>query len=148
MTREERVSKLIETAKGLIGKPYKYGATMEDAPDFFDCSLFTQYLFRQAGEELPRSTILQAEKGEEIELENIQAGDLLFLHGTQGFYNFKFPQGIGHVALYIGEGKTLHAASDRIQENPVIEKGEVEEKTLDYVLEKYKPLIIIKRNIQ
>lgn len=147
MTREEKISKLIETAKGLIGKPYKYGATIEDAPNFFDCSLFTRYLFRQIGEELPRSTILQAEKGQEVKIENIQPSDLLFLHGTRGFYNPKFPRGIGHVVLYIGEGKTLHAASNRVQENPVIEKGEVEEKALDYVLEKYKPLITIKRII-
>ena len=147
MTREEKISKLLEIAKSLIGVPYKYGATIEDAPNFFDCSLFTQYIFGKVGEEIPRSTILQAEKGEEIKLEDIQAGDLLFLHGTWGFYNPKFPQGIGHVVIYIGEGKTLHAASNRIQENPVVEKGEVEEKTLDEVIKKYEPLITTKRII-
>ena len=145
---EDRIQKLISIAKSLVGKPYKYGATMADAPDFFDCSLFTQYIFKQISIELPRSTILQAEHGKEIQIENIEPGDLLFLHGTQGFYNKKFPQGIGHVILYIGDGKTIHAASERIQENPkVVEEGAVEEQALGYVLEKYKPLVVIKRYV-
>ncbi len=148
MEKAEKIEQLIKIAKSLIGTPYKYGATMADIPNFFDCSLFTQYVFKQIGVEIPRSTILQAEHGEEIKLENIQPGDLLFLHGTQGFYNKKFPQGIGHVVLYIGDGKTIHAASERVQENPkVIEEGTVEEKDLDFVLEKCKPLVVIKRMI-
>lgn len=121
---------------------------MADAPNFFDCSLFMQYIFKQIGVDLPRSTILQADIGKEVSLENIQPGDLLFFHGTQGFYNKNFPQGIGHVVLYIGDGKTIHAASERIQEKPeVIEQGKVEEKNFDFVIEKCKPLIVIKRII-
>ena len=144
--KESQISKLIFVAKSLIGKPYKYGATMADVPNFFDCSLFTQYIFKQIGVDLPRSTILQAEAGTEVALENIESGDLLFLHGTQGFYNKKFPAGIGHVVLYIGDKKTIHAASERVQENPkVIEQGVVEERELDYVIGKYKPIIVIKR---
>lgn len=149
MDRQKQVDELIKIARGLIGRPYKYGARVEDAPDLFDCSSFTQYVFRQIGVEIPRSTILQAEEGEEISLEDIQPGDLLFLHGTQGFYNKKFPQGIGHVVLYIGDGKTIHAASERVQEKPmVVEKGEVEERDLDYVSKKFSPIIVIKRIIK
>lgn len=145
---DEQIVKMIQVAKSLVGVPYKYGATMSDVPNFFDCSLFTQYIFKQIGVDLPRSTILQAEFGTEVDLENIEAGDLLFFHGTQGFYNKKFPQGIGHVVLYIGDGKTIHAASERIQEIPnVVEKGAVEEQTLDFVFEKCKPLIVIKKVI-
>ena len=145
---KSEVEQLIGIAKSLIGKPYKYGAKMEDAPNFFDCSLFTQYVFKQIGVDLPRSTILQAEYGAETDLENIKPGDLLFFHGERGFYNKKFPQGIGHVALYTGGGKTIHAASERIQKNPeVVERGEVEERDLDYIIKKCKPLIVIKRII-
>jgi len=144
MTKEQK-SKLITLAKSLIGKPYKYGATPEEAPEFFDCSSFIQYIFKQIGIILPRSTILQAEHGEEVRLEDLEPGDLLFFHGERGFYNSKFPQGIGHVILYIGDNKTIHAASRRVQENPVKEVGEVEEQTLNEVTEKCKPLIVIKR---
>lgn len=139
---------IAQTAKSLIGKPYKYGAWPEEAPEFFDCSSFIQYVFRQVGIELPRSTILQANEGTAVTLEEIEPGDLLFFHGTQGFYNEKFPAGIGHVVLYTGDNKTIHAASHRIQENPeVIETGQVEEKSLEEVIEKLKPLMAVKRII-
>ena len=99
--------------------------------------------------DIPRSTILQADEGAEVDLENIQPGDLIFLHGERGFYNKKFPAGVGHVVLYAGDGKAIHAASERIQENPeVAERGEVEEKDLNYVIKKYGPLIVVKRIIK
>ena len=144
---EEQKNRLVQIAKSLIGKPYKYGAKTEEAPEFFDCSSFTQYVFKQIGIEIPRSTIFQADYGEPVQdINQLETGDLLFLHGTQGFYNQRFPIGIGHVILYIGNGKTFHAASRRVQEKPeVIEIGEVEEKDLNEVVEKLKPLIVIKR---
>ena len=147
--KKSKIAKLIKIAESLVGRPYKYGAKMENAPNFFDCSLFTQYIFKQIGIDLPRSTILQADNGVEIGLESIKPGDLMFFHGEQGFYNKKFPAGIGHVILYAGDGKAIHAASERIRENPkVMELGEVEEKDLDYVMKKCKPLIVIKRIIK
>ncbi|QQG42830.1 MAG: C40 family peptidase [Candidatus Giovannonibacteria bacterium] len=147
--KETQISRLIKIAKGLVGRPYKYGAKMKDAPSFFDCSLFTQYVFKQIGVDLPRSTILQADNGIEASLEDIKPGDLLFFHGERGFYNKKFPEGIGHVVLYAGDGKAVHAASERIQENPeVVERGEVEEKGLDYIIDKCGPLIVVKRIIK
>lgn len=143
---ETQKTKLIEVAKSLIGVSYKYGAKPEDAPNEFDCSSFTQYIFKHVGIALPRSTILQAECGNAVTLENAQPGDLLFFHGTQGFYNEKFPEGIGHVILYIGDGKTIHAASQRIQEKPdIIERGCVEERDLEYVQRRLNTLIVIKR---
>ncbi len=139
--------KIITLAKTLIGKPYKYGAKPEEAPDFFDCSSFIQYIFKQAGIELPRSTIMQAEAGVPVDVKDIQAGDLFFLHGVRGFYNRNFPQGIGHVILYIGDGRTIHAASRRVQENPVvIEEGAVEENDLQTIIQKAGPLVVIKRD--
>lgn len=143
---ETQSKRVVTLAKSLIGKPYKYGAKPEEAPDFFDCSSFIQYIFKQAGIELPRSTILQADKGTAVELKDIQAGDLLFLHGTQGFYNRNFPQGIGHVVLNIGGGQAIHAASRRIQDDPIIEEGGVEEGDLKTVIKKSGPLVAIKRN--
>lgn len=152
MTKAQK-EKLVATARNLIGKPYKYGAAPEEAPDYFDCSSFTQYIFKQIGVELPRSSILQAAdpQGREIvpidDFSNLETGDLIFFHGTHGHYSLRFPHGIGHVVLYLGNGKIVHAASHRIQEQPrVVEEGQVEERSLGEVIEELKPLVVIKRN--
>jgi peptidoglycan DL-endopeptidase LytE len=143
----EQAAKVVALARTLIGTPYKYGARPEEAPEVFDCSSFTQYLFKQAGIDMPRSTIQQAECGSAVRREEIAPGDLVFVHGVQGHYNRNFPIGIGHVLLYIGAGRTIHAASRRIQEKPVIiEQGQVEEGSLDELIDKLNPLVVIKRN--
>lgn len=116
---QEKRAKLIKIAKSLIGKPYKYGIKPEEAPDYFDCSTFTQYVYKKIGVKLPRSSILQATQGREIQLEDgewyLGVGDLLFFRGTKGHYDDSlFPASyvyIGHVALYIGDGKIIHANS-------------------------------------
>ncbi len=59
MTKEQQ-KKLIQVARSLLGKPYRYGAKPEEAPNVFDCSSFTQYVFKQVGIELPRTSIEQA----------------------------------------------------------------------------------------
>lgn len=106
--------KLAAIAKSLLGRPYKYGARPEDAPESFDCSSFTQYLYRQIGLELPRSAILQAADFPKV-IGHPKVGDLLFFSGSQGHYNASlFPDDkerlcIGHVAMYVGDGKLIHA---------------------------------------
>lgn len=107
--------KLVRVARSLIGKPYKYGAKPEDAPDFFDCSSCMQYLYKQIGIKLPRSSISQAAYAKPKTTGYFKVGDLLFFRGRQGHYNDelfpneKEPLYIGHVAMYIGNGKIIHA---------------------------------------
>lgn len=156
MKKEElKVLKLIATAKSLTGRPYKYGATMKEAPRFFDCSLFTQYVFREIEVELPRTAIDQGILGEKVVLKKIQAGDLIFLKGEVGRYNKHFPEGIGHVAIYIGKNKVIHASSKRMGDihknilHPELikEKGKVMIEDLDKLIKRKRPLIVIKRYI-
>ena len=137
--------KLLQVARGLLGQPYKYGAVMSEAPDFFDCSGFIKYIFSQIGVDLPRSTIEQALIGEEVSLSDIEPGDLIFGRGSRGHYNSHFPQGIGHVGLYIGHDKVIHAASERLSEKPIIEKGEVLESTLSEFISGWQPVVVVKR---
>ena len=146
MTNQQK-DRLISFAKILIGKPYKYGAALNEVPDFFDCSLFTQHIFNHVGIALPRSSILQAGEGVSVEeFKNLDIGDLIFFHGTIGHYNEKFPEGIGHVSLYIGDGKVIHASSKRIQEKPhVIEEGMVREDKLDEITPRLSGIVAIKR---
>ena len=118
---DQQKKKLVSIAETVLGKPYHYGAKPEEAPETFDCSSFTQYLFKQIGIELPRSTILQAgdPQGREIvpeqNFENLEIGDLLFMRGARGYYNdVLFPSRavyIGHVGVYVGNGELFHASS-------------------------------------
>ena len=67
--------RLIHFAKKNLGKPYKYGAKLYEAPRIFDCSSFTQYLFKRTGVNLPRTALDQAHLGKRIDpkKENLQA---------------------------------------------------------------------------
>ena len=106
------LKELIGLAKNLVGKPYKYGAsTSQEAPSVFDCSSFTRYLFRQVGKEIPRPSIEQIEVGKIIDKKDLKPGDLIFSKGSgKPHYNKKYPKGVGHVGLYIGNGKLIHAS--------------------------------------
>ncbi len=145
MKRKEKLQeRLVYLAKKQIGKPYKYGAKPSRAPKIFDCSSFIQYIFKKIGIDLPRTTIKQAHIGEAIDLKNnkLQIGDLLFFKGTVGRYNPEFPQGIGHVVMYIGDNKIIHAKWRKNKDGS--DDGEVREEPSEKLL-KRKDLIIIKR---
>ncbi|MDA3901582.1 MAG: C40 family peptidase [Spirochaetes bacterium] len=92
---------LISEAKKHIGLLYRYGG---NSPKGFDCSGFTQYLYKKQGIKLPRSSKNQYESGEKIEIETILPGDLLF-------FFIKKPGVISHVAMYIGNGNFIHSPS-------------------------------------
>ena len=153
--KEARISKLIELAGSLEGRPYKYGAKMKDAPWFFDCSLYIQYIFKKAGMNLPRTAIEQAMAGKKVALSKIKKGDLIFMKGELGRYNKYFPEGVGHVGIYIGNGKIMHAERRRISGkyediyNPKLIKeiGGVVVDDLSKFLKKKRKLAIIKRYI-
>lgn len=119
MTAQEKIDQLIKLAHDQIGKPYQYGAT-EGSTEAFDCSSFIQYLFQQIGISLPRSALLQAgqSNGQELifdQINNFQAGDLVFMRSDAGHYRDDLFAGraidIGHVALIIGPDEIIHAKS-------------------------------------
>lgn len=121
MNPEEKRNKVIEIARGLLGVPYQYGAyakedTTSGKPTGFDCSSFIQYTYRQVEITLPRSSILQATQGSEVtDHAGLLAGDLLFFEGNKGHYDHSLFGGkkvyIGHVGIYSGEGKMIHAVA-------------------------------------
>ncbi len=75
-----------------LGTPYVYGGT---SPGGFDCSGFTQYVFRQAGVNIPRTSGSQAGAGQRVSLSSIKSGDILY--------------GPGHVGIYLGNGQFIHS---------------------------------------
>ncbi|MDF5758480.1 NlpC/P60 family protein [Spongiactinospora sp. TRM90649] len=79
-----------------LGKPYRYGGT---GPSGWDCSGLTQASWRAGGVTLPRTTWQQWAWGakRKVNMNALEPGDLLFSHG------------LGHVGIYAGGGKMVHA---------------------------------------
>jgi cell wall-associated NlpC family hydrolase len=96
---------IVDAAMRYLGIPYKYGGSL---PDTIDCSLFVQTVFRQFGIHLPRTAAEQFQVGLPVAPENLIAGDRLYFHERGG-------QTIGHTAIYIGNGRFIHASSNRGQ---------------------------------
>lgn len=94
---------LEEDAKSFLGTPYVWGAT---GPDKFDCSGFTQWVFRDAGITIPRVSREQAKVGEYVRYDDLQRGDMVF------FATKKHQRGkVTHVGIYLGNGDFIHASS-------------------------------------
>lgn len=83
-----------------VGNPYVYGGT--SLTNGADCSGFVQSVYNKFGIKLNRVSADQATNGKERALADIQVGDLVF-YVNRGSSN------IGHVSIYIGNGKVVHA---------------------------------------
>ena len=87
-------------ALSMIGKPYRYGGS---SPGGFDCSGLVMYSYRQAGLALPHNTDKQRRIARPIKVADLRRGDLLFFNQEGKKY--------GHVGIYVGGGKFVHAPS-------------------------------------
>lgn len=99
---EARVAKrqeIADFALQFVGNPYVYGGT--SLTNGADCSGFVMSVFSQFGYELPRVAAAQCAASQKKSVEDIEVGDLVF-YGDGG---------IDHVALYIGDGKIVHAST-------------------------------------
>lgn len=95
--------KIIATAKKYIGVPYVWGGT---SPSGFDCSGLVQYVFKQHGISLNRTTVTQYKQGTYVSKASLKPGDLVFFQNTYG-------SGISHVGIFIGNGQFIHASSSK-----------------------------------
>ena len=90
---------IVDFALQFVGNPYVYGGT--SLTNGADCSGFVMSVFAEFGYELPRVAAAQCSASEKKSVADIEAGDLVF-YGDGG---------IDHVALYIGDGKIVHAST-------------------------------------
>ncbi|WP_050182217.1 C40 family peptidase [Domibacillus robiginosus] len=93
---------IITYGKKFMGVPYVWGGT---SPSGFDCSGFTQYIYKNAaGISIPRTTDQQYKIGTAVAKSDLKPGDLIFYKNT-------YKQGISHVGVYAGNNMVLNATS-------------------------------------
>ena len=93
---------IVDYALQFVGNPYVYGGT--SLTNGTDCSGFTQSVLANFGINISRTAGAQSQGGTSVDLNNLKPGDLLYYEGSGDY-------GIGHVTMYIGDGKVVHASS-------------------------------------
>lgn len=91
---------VVDYAMQFLGTPYKWGGK---DPSGFDCSGFVYYVFSHFGIALNRVAQDQASNGTHVDAANLQVGDVLCFYSGTDY--------IGHVGIYIGDGKFIHSAT-------------------------------------
>lgn len=89
-------------AQKFIGNKYSYGGT--SLTNGTDCSGFVQSVYSKYGISLPRTSGSQAGSGKSVSLDDVAPGDIIY-YSSGGKVN--------HVAIYIGDGKVVHASNRR-----------------------------------
>jgi cell wall-associated NlpC family hydrolase len=92
--RPSAIEIVLAMARRQLGKPYVYGSA---GPGTFDCSGLTMFVWGHAGVDLPHNAAAQYASMRHVAPKDIRPGDLVFSGG------------LGHVGLYIGDGKMIHA---------------------------------------
>ena len=100
--------RLVKQARRFLDTPYRRGGSLRTGRST-DCSGFVQFIYGKADIELPRASYEQAHVGKlasrSMDFSRLAAGDLLFFRNGG--------RRIGHVGIYLGEGKMIHASSYR-----------------------------------
>lgn len=91
-----------EYALTMVGTKYKWGGNSPDTG--FDCSGFLKYVFEHFDLPINRLASDQALNGTPVDAERMQPGDIIC---------FKYSGKITHCAIYIGDGRVVHAANEK-----------------------------------
>ncbi|WP_051797414.1 C40 family peptidase [Catenuloplanes japonicus] len=91
------LGQVLDYALNQVGKPYRANAA---GPGSYDCSGLVSVAYRKAGVKLPHSSHAIARKGKKVRRADLRPGDVVL------------PQS-GHVSIYVGDGKIVHAATPR-----------------------------------
>lgn len=88
---------IAEFACRWVGNPYVAGGT--SLTNGADCSGFVQSVYKEYGYDLPRTSYSQSQVGRSVPYSEAEPGDIIYYGG--------------HVAIYIGNGQIVHAATAR-----------------------------------
>jgi cell wall-associated NlpC family hydrolase len=78
-----------------VGVPYRWGGASPAGG--FDCSGLVYWAYGRLGLELPHSSYALYDRGRRVARSRMKPGDLLFFYG------------LGHVGIYVGRGRMVHA---------------------------------------
>ena len=101
MSKEQR--NIVKYALNCVGNKYRYGGS--SLVNGTDCSGFTMAVYGRYGVNLPHNTNSQLATTKQISIKDIKPGDLIFYGSSK--WNCT------HVAMYIGDGKVVHASNER-----------------------------------
>jgi cell wall-associated NlpC family hydrolase len=109
-TRQE----VLQIGSQYIGTRYCKGGT---SPSCFDCSGFTQFVYRKAGIDIPRVGGSQLKSMHIISAEEAHPGDLVFFPTRSGY--------IYHVGIYAGDGMMIHSPKpgQKVKVAPVFKRA-------------------------
>lgn len=91
-TPGERAARIAVKA---VGVPYRWGG--ESPETGFDCSGLVRWAYGRIGVELPHNSYALYGIGRSVPRGRMEPGDVLFF------------EGLGHVGLYLGRGRMVHA---------------------------------------
>ena len=91
-TRAERA---VKAALSTVGTPYRWGG--ESPASGFDCSGLVRWAYGRVGVELPHNSYALYGEGRRVRESGMEVGDILFF------------EGLGHVGLYLGNGRMVHS---------------------------------------
>ena len=98
-TQYSKAETASQIAKSMIGQPYRYGG---QSPGGFDCSGLVWYSYKKVGVNTARTSKELRKQAKKISRKKMRAGDLVFFKGWIR---------TGHVGIYAGNGRFIHAPS-------------------------------------
>ena len=107
--RKRRIHKVtlgeraVKIALKAVGVPYRWGGTSPASG--FDCSGLVRWAYGRVGISLPHSSYALYHRGRYVRRSRMRPGDLVFFSG------------LGHVGMYVGRGRMVHAphSGSRVQ---------------------------------
>jgi cell wall-associated NlpC family hydrolase len=95
LSLDAKRAKVVRYARRFLGVRYRYGGTSPRTG--FDCSGFVAFVYHHFGVPLPHYSVAQFSLGRRVPRRGLRPGDLVFFDG------------LGHVGIYVGKGRFIHA---------------------------------------